>query len=165
MELPQDMNHKIAMYLDYQDLTKLCESGVTISNVCNDSNFWRDKIRYDGIDLGKKLNELNLIELRRLYDSWYKAKNDVELMIFYARITGNNIVRIPVYDDFKNYLYHANKLGLYNMKKVSIEFTNNPNKIAEVISYMKKRYALTYDQLLYFFGNLYYNHPDVNINN
>lgn len=50
MELPYDLLRDILLYANASDMTSLCSMNQFTITICNDDNFWMDKIIYRGYD-------------------------------------------------------------------------------------------------------------------
>lgn len=121
--LPNDVLYEICLYLNYKDLMAFCNSKSSL-NVCNNRDFWLNKIQYDQLPIDFNYKQLTSNELQKLYKYYSMA---VELVLYNKQKAiekGKSTIkyRINNLNDIIPFLPQQliNKLGIIDNRNVGI---------------------------------------------
>lgn len=157
--LPNDILYEICLNLNYKDIIAFCDSKLTF-NICNDRNFWLNKIQYDKLPIDFDYIQLNVDALQKLYKYYSMAIESVMNNKQKALEKGKATIRYKInnLNDIVNYLPEQllKKLGIIDDINAGIILVFFPNNIFKLNIFYKKLIVIqiTEEEIINLIANL-----------
>lgn len=158
--LSVDELYAIMILLDTYDLQALCSTSSTYQQLCQNPNFWKNKIVHDHLPMFNNPSSLNdYVKIKEAYDIQLKYEAKTNLIIKLTTEDLSLILPKHNYDQIINFDYDQVELYLHYFKTSNIPITINYKSMKNNKRIELKVLKMTREEILEVIFKIAYYYP------
>ena len=160
--LSADELYEIMINLDGHDLQSLCSVSSDFNHLCQNPDFWKNKLRHDHLPLfNDPSSVIDYIKIKAAYDVQLKYESQSYLMITFTNQDLSLILPSTFYNQIKKLDYDQVELYLHYFKQSNMSTMINYKALKNNKRIEVKMMKLTREEVLDVIFKIAYYYPDL----